>query len=71
MDQLAELRSEGMHKILNYPVSTVADLYVLVAYTKDWWKQIKAVLESHFSKAEQLNFTRLETVPNVIFPHTY
>ena len=71
VDQLVELRSEAVHKILNRTVSTDAELQALTSYTANWWDQVKAVLENNFSKAEELNFTRLGTVPNVVFPHTY
>jgi hypothetical protein len=71
IDKLAELRSEAITKILNFSVSTDTDFEVLVSYAKNWWEQVKTALEANFSKAEQLNFTRLGTVPNVVFPHTY
>jgi hypothetical protein len=71
VDRLAELRSEAISKILNRPVASETDLNQLCADTKNWWENVKAVLESHFSKAEQLNFTRLGAVPDIIFPHIY
>lgn len=71
VDQLAELRSEAIHDILNRLISTDAELRALSAFTKDWWQRVKDVLEQDFSKAEQLNFTRLGAVPHVIFPHSY
>lgn len=71
VDELAELRSEGVHDILNRPISTDSELEVLSEYDKDWWRRVVAVLEKNFSKAEQLNFTRLGTIPVVIFPHMF
>ena len=71
VDQLAELRSEAVGNILNRPVSTDAELRELSAYTREWWQKVHAVLIENFSKAEELNFTRLGAVPNVIFPHSF
>lgn len=71
VDQLAELRSEAIHELLNRPISTDAELKDLSVYTKDWHQRVNDVLEKDFSKAEQLNFTRLGAVPKVIFPHSY
>lgn len=71
VDQLAELRSDAVHEILNRPVRNNADLAKLQAYVEAWWNSVKAVLEANFSKAEQLNFTRLGSVPVVQFAHTY
>jgi lambda repressor-like predicted transcriptional regulator len=71
VDRLAELRSEAISKILNRPVTSERDVTELSADTKNWWESVEAVLASHFSKAEQLNFTRLGTVPDVIFPHSF
>ena len=71
VDELAELRSDAIHDILNRPVSTDGDVAELAAFTKEWWRRVMDVLEQKFSKAEQLNFSRLGSVPNVIFPHCY
>ncbi len=71
VDELAELRSEGVHEILNRSISTEAKLKELSDYNKGWWGRIVAVLERDFSKAEQLNFTRLGTIPDIRFPHTF
>jgi hypothetical protein len=71
VDKLAVLRSEAISKILNRRVASERDLIELSADTKQWWESVRAVLESNFSQAEQLNFTRLGTVPDVIFPHIY
>jgi hypothetical protein len=32
---------------------------------------VKEILEKNFSRAEQLNFTRLGAVPNLTFGHEY
>jgi len=56
---------------LNRSISTDAELKELSDYNKDWWRRVVAVLERNFSKAEQLNFTRLGTVPVIRFPHTF
>ena len=69
VDELAELRSEGIHEILNRPVKTDKDVAKLTDFTRKWSKRAMRVLEQNFSKAEQLNFSRLGAVPNVIFPH--
>jgi lambda repressor-like predicted transcriptional regulator len=71
VDRLAELRSDAVHEILNRPVTTDAELSALAGYVERWWREVNSVLEKNFSKAEQLNFTRLGAVPNVIFPHAY
>jgi len=71
VDKLAELRSEAISKILNRRVASETDVKELTADTNNWWESVRDVLETHFSKAEQLNFTRLGTVPEVIFPHIY
>ena len=71
VDQLAELRSEGVHEILNRQISTDAEIRALSDYNQQWWQRVVSVLEANFSKAEQLNFTMLGTIPNVIFPHTF
>jgi hypothetical protein len=70
VDELAELRSEAVHEILNRTVSTDAQVQELASYTADWRSRVIAVLEANFSMAEQLNFTRLGAVPNVVFPHS-
>ncbi len=71
VNQLAELRSEGVHEILNRQVSTNEELQALSSYTEEWWERVNAVLEEDLSRSEQLNFTRLGAVPNVVFPHSY
>jgi hypothetical protein len=71
VDELAELRSEGVHEILNRSISTDAEMQALSDYNKQWWQRVAAVLQDNFSKAEQLNFTRLGTIPIAIFPHTF
>jgi hypothetical protein len=71
VDELAELRSEAVHEILNRAVTTDAEFAALASYTKDWWERVNAVLEKNFSRAEQLNFTRLGAVPNVSFSYAY
>lgn len=71
VDKLAELRSEAITKILNRRVTSDGELAALASDTNAWWETVKAVLENHFTKAEVLNFTRLGSVPDVIFPHIY
>ena len=71
VDGLAELRSEAIHDILNHRVTADDEVAELAAFTKEWWQRVMNVLEQNFSKAEQLNFSRLGSVPNVIFPHSY
>jgi hypothetical protein len=72
VDALAELRSEAVHEILNRQATTDSEFTALASYTQDWWGTSKAdFLEKNFSKAEQLNFTRLGAVPNVLFSHAY
>jgi hypothetical protein len=71
VDALAELRSEAVHEILNRQVTTDSEFTALASYTQDWWERVKQILEKNFSKAEQLNFTRLGAVPNVLFSHAY
>lgn len=71
VDELAELRSEAVHEILNRPVASAADSKALADDAENWWNRVVAVLEANFSRAEQLNFTRLGVVPNVRFPHNF
>ena len=71
VDALAELRSEAVDEILNHPVTTDAELAVLASYTEQWWQRVETILEQNFSRAEQLNFTRLGAVPDFRFPHAY
>jgi hypothetical protein len=71
VDALAELRSEAVHEILNHPVTTDAELAVLASYTEQWSQRVETILKQNFSRAEQLNFTRLGVVPDFRFPHAY
>jgi len=71
IDELAELRSEGIHSILNAPIKNDDDWSALEIYQKDWWGRINKHLEKNFSRADQLNFTRLGAVPLITFPHVY
>ncbi|MDH3233881.1 MAG: hypothetical protein OEQ29_10150, partial [Alphaproteobacteria bacterium] len=71
VDQLAELRSEGVHEILNRPITSEAESRELLTYSEKWRDRAIEVLENNFSRAEQLNFTRLGAVPNVVFPHAF
>ena len=71
VDALAELRSEAVDEILNHPVTTDAELAVLASYTEQWCQRVETILEQNFSRAEQLNFTRLGAVPDFRFPHAY
>jgi len=71
VDKIAELRSEAISTILNRQVRSEAELAALTSVTNKWWESVKAVLETHFTKAEVLNFTRLGSVPDVVFPHSY
>lgn len=71
VNALAELRSEAVHEILNRPVTTDAELAALASYTEQWWQRVEAILEQNFSRAEQLNFTRLGVVPDFRFRHAY
>lgn len=71
VDALAELRSEAVHSILNRRVKSDNDLDKLADDTQQWWQRVVDVLEKNFTKAEQLNFTRLGTVPMLQFGHAY
>lgn len=71
VDTLAELRSEGIHKILNAPVENDDDWKNLQEYQKEWWERVESVLKDNFSTADELNFTRLGVIPLLSFPHTY
>jgi len=71
VDTLAELRSEGIHKILNAPVENDDDWKNLQEYQKEWWARVESVLKDNFSTADELNFTRLGVIPLLSFPHTY
>ena len=71
VDELAELRSEAIHDILNRNVTTDDEVAALAEFVSEWWQRVMNVLEQNFSKAEQLNFSRLGSVPNVKFPHAY
>ena len=71
IDQLAELRSEGIHSILNAPVQNQDEWEMLCAVKVEWWDRVKRHLEANFTKADELQFTRLGTVPLLTFPHVF
>lgn len=71
VDVLAELRSEGIHRILNARVTNDSDWKKLEEYQKEWWNRVDTVLRDNFTNADRLNFTRLGVIPLLQFPHTY
>jgi lambda repressor-like predicted transcriptional regulator len=71
VDALAELRADAVGEILNRQVTTDVELAALAFYTGDRCERVEDILQKSFSRAEQLNFSRLGAVPNVIFPHAY
>jgi hypothetical protein len=70
-DELAELRSEGIHEILNRPIKTQLQYDLLVRYEADWQKRVVAVLERYFGKAEVLHFTRIGTMTATSFQNSF
>jgi hypothetical protein len=71
VNALAELRAEAVTEILNRPISTDEEFAALAAYVNDWSKRVEEILQKNFSRAEELNFSRLGAVPNVMFSHAY
>ena len=69
IDQLAELRSEGI-KILNRRPTDDSDLSQWEDGWREWAEKVVAFLKDNFTKAEQLSFTRLGLVPELPWGET-
>jgi hypothetical protein len=69
LDALAELLSEGIHKILNAPLRNTADQIALVKFAEAWNERLFAHLDTNFSRSDALHVQRLGTVPPRQFDH--
>jgi hypothetical protein len=71
VDYLAELRSEGIHEILNRQIDSEPKRKALEDYNEAWCQRVISHLKANFPKAEVLNFSRLGAVPLAAFGHGF
>jgi len=71
VDQLAILRSEGIHDILNGKVGNDEELTAFKSTNEKWRNNVLELLQKHFPTAEALGFERLGVIPQVGFVHSY
>ena len=67
LDQLSELRSEGIHQILNKPISSDEELEKLLAFSNNWTSRVLAHMDSEFSRTDALYVRDLGSLTAVSF----
>lgn len=71
VDQLAMLRSDAIHNILNKEVTNDTELVAFKSTNEKWRNDVLGLLQKHFPTAEALGFERLGVIPQVGFVHSY
>ncbi|MBI3991743.1 MAG: hypothetical protein HY342_00605 [Candidatus Lambdaproteobacteria bacterium] len=71
VDQLARLRSDAIHDLLNRLVGSEEELRRFVADHEEWRQRVLALLRENFAEAIILTFDRLGSVPVRRFGHAY
>jgi hypothetical protein len=71
VDELAELRVDGLIHILNGKVTDDASLKTWEARHEKWCQDVLSILRKHFPKAEVLGFETLGVIYPVSFPFSF
>lgn len=69
LNELSELLSEGIHRILNGPVNSDEQAREFFEYESKWITRLFSLLDSKFTKSDAIHVQRLGTVPIKKFGH--
>lgn len=71
VEVLADLYSEGVHKIWNRSITDDEKSENLETYDRDWQRRVRNVLRRGFPHSELVLFSRLGVIPNIVRDATY
>ena len=71
IDALAELRSDGIHTVLNFFPKSDAELLEWKQVREDWRKNVISHLLWYFTNADRLGFEQLGVIVNTSFSFAY
>lgn len=67
LDQLSELKSEGIHQILNSPINSDEERGALLEFSNNWTSRVIAHMDSEFSRTDALYVRDLGSLNAVSF----